>query len=211
VVRLSLEAFLSGIIAGYGIAIPIGPIAILIIELGLRRGFRVAFSAGAGAASADLIYATIAALAGTFLVTVLTPVAPILRVVSGFGLIAIGAWLLHHGRNRSDRANGRQLGATNCPQTYGMFLGLTLLNPVTITYFTTLILGMRANSSQSCANAILFVSGAFLASLSWQSLLASVSGIAHKRLSVKIQAATFTIGNLVVMALGVAILLGLRI
>jgi threonine/homoserine/homoserine lactone efflux protein len=210
-VGLSLDALLSGMIAGYGIAIPVGPIAILIIEIGLRRGFRVAFSAGAGAASADLIYATIAALAGTFLVSVLTPFASILRVGSALGLIAIGAWLLYHGRNRPDLTNGPQLRATNCPQTYGMFLGLTLLNPVTVTYFTTLILGMRADSSQSSVSAILFVSGAFLASLSWQSLLASISGIAHKRLPAKIQTATFTIGNLVVMALGVAILLGLRI
>jgi threonine/homoserine/homoserine lactone efflux protein len=211
VVGLSLDAFLSGIIAGYGIAIPVGPIAILIIELGLRRGFRVAFSAGAGAASADLIYATIAALAGTFLVSVLAPFASFLRVGSAFGLIAIGAWLLYHGRDRSDRTRGSQLRATNCPQTYGMVLGLTLLNPVTVTYFTTLILGMRADSSQSSVSAILFVSGAFLASLSWQSLLASISGIAHKRLPAKMQAATFAIGNLVIMALGAAILLGLRI
>jgi threonine/homoserine/homoserine lactone efflux protein len=211
VVGLSLDAFLSGIIAGYGIAIPVGPIAILIIELGLSRGFRVAFSAGAGTASADLIYATIAALAGTFLVSVLTPFASILRFGSASGLIAIGAWLLYHGRNRPDRTSGPQVRATNCPRTYGMFLGLTLLNPVTMTYFTTLILGMRADSSQSYANAILFVSGAFLSSLSWQSLLASISGVAHKRLSPKIQTATFAIGNLVVMALGVAILLGLRI
>jgi threonine/homoserine/homoserine lactone efflux protein len=208
---LSFDAFLSGIIAGYGIAIPVGPIAILIIELGLRRGFRVAFSAGAGAASADLIYATIAALAGTFLVSVLAPFASILRVGSAFGLIAIGAWLLYHGRDRSDRTRGAQLGATNCPQTYGMVLGLTLLNPVTVTYFTTLILGMRADSSQSCVGAILFVSGAFLASLSWQSLLALISGIAHKRVPAKMQAATFAIGNLVIIALGAAILLGLRI
>jgi threonine/homoserine/homoserine lactone efflux protein len=211
VVGLSLDAFLSGIIAGYGIAIPVGPIAILIIELGLSRGFRVAFSAGAGAASADLIYATIAALAGTFLASVLAPFASILRLASALGLIAIGAWLLYHRRNRSDRTKEPQPRATNCPQTYGMFLGLTLLNPITVTYFTTLILGMQADSSQSSVSAILFVSGAFLASLSWQSLLASISGIAHKRLSAKIQAATFTIGNFVVMALGVAILLGLRI
>jgi threonine/homoserine/homoserine lactone efflux protein len=208
---LSLDAFLSGIIAGYGIAIPVGPIAILIIELGLRRGFRVALSAGAGAASADLIYATVAALAGTFLVSILAPFASILRVGSAFGLIAMGAWLLYHGRDRSDRTDGPQLRATNCPQTYAMVLGLTLLNPVTVTYFTTLILGMRADSSQSSVSAILFVSGAFLASLSWQSLLASISGIAHKRLPARMQAATFAIGNLLIMALGAAILLGLRI
>ena len=210
-VGLTPDAFLSGIIAGYGIAIPVGPIAILILELGLRRGFRIALSAGAGAASADLIYATIAAVAGTFLVSVLAPFAFILRVGSALGLIAMGAWLLYHGRNLSDRTHTPRSEATDCPRTYGMVLGLTLLNPVTVTYFTTLILGMGADSSQSSVNAVLFVSGAFLASLSWQSLLASISGIAHKRLPANVQVVTFAIGNLVIMGLGVAILLGLRI
>jgi arginine exporter protein ArgO len=208
---LSFDAFLSGVIAGYGIAIPVGPIAILILELGLRRGFWTALSAGAGAASADLIYATIAALAGTFLVSMLAPFASILRVGSALGLIAIGAWLLDHGRNSSDRTHRLGFEATNCPQAYGLVLGLTLLNPVTVTYFTTLILGMRADASQSSAGAILFISGAFLASLSWQSLLASISGIAHKRLPAKVQVLTFAIGNFAIMALGVAILLGLHI
>jgi len=211
VVSLSVEAFLSGIIAGYGIAIPVGPIAILILELGLSRGFRIAFSAGTGAASADLIYATVAAVAGTFLVSVLAPYASILRVGSALALIAIGVWLLCRGRNVSDRTNKSRFGAANCPRTYGMLLGLTLLNPVTVTYFTTLILGMGAESSQSPANVVLFVSGAFLASLSWQTLLAAIGGVAHKRLPAKAQVATFAIGNSVIIALGVAILLGLHI
>jgi len=211
VVSLSLEAFLSGVVAGYGIAIPIGPIAILILELGLRRGFWIAFCAGAGAASADLIYATIAVVAGTFLVSVLAPFASILRIASALVLIAMGALLLLHGRSVSGRTQGPRLGAASCMQTYGMVLGLTLLNPVTVAYFTTLILGMRADSPQSSVAAVLFVSGAFLASLSWQSFLASLSGIAHKHLPAKLQVATSAIGNLVIMAFGVAILLGLRI
>ncbi|MGD0688798.1 MAG: LysE family transporter [Candidatus Bathyarchaeia archaeon] len=209
-VSFSFDAFLSGVFAGYGIAIPVGPIAILILELGLRRGFRVALSAGAGAASADLIYATVAALAGTLLVSFLAPFAPILRVGSAIGLIALGAWLLYHGRNRSGRTRKPRLRTTNCPQTYGMVLGLTLLNPVTVTYFTALILGMQGFSSSS-VNAILFISGAFIASFSWQSFLASISGIAHKHLSAKLQLATFTVGNFVIIGFGVVILLGLRI
>jgi arginine exporter protein ArgO len=211
VVSLSLDALLSGIVAGYGIAIPVGPIAILILELGLRRGFRSAFSAGAGAASADLIYATVAAIAGTFLVSVLTPYASILRLASGLGLVAIGVWLLYHGRNVSTRANKSRFRDTSLPQTYGMVLGLTILNPITVTYFTTLILGMGAESSQIAANAIFFISGAFLASLSWQTLLAAIGGVAHKRLPAKVQVATFAIGNFVIVAFGVAILLGLHI
>jgi len=92
-----------------------------------------------------------------------------------------------------------------------MVLGLTILNPVTVTYFTTLILGMGAESSQSAINAVLFISGAFLASLSWQTLLAAIGGVAHKRLSAKVQVATFAIGNSVIVAFGVAILLGFHI
>jgi arginine exporter protein ArgO len=206
----SLDALLSGVFAGYGIAIPVGPIAILILELGLRRGFRVALSAGAGAASADLIYATVAAVAGTLLVSFLAPFAPILRVVSATVLVALGAWLLYRGSIRSGRRHKPRFRATNCLQTYGMVLGLTLLNPVTVTYFTTLILGMQG-FFQSSVNAILFISGAFIASFSWQSFLASISGIAHKHLSEKVQLATFTIGNFVIIGFGFAILLGLRI
>jgi len=211
VVGLSLDAFLSGTIAGYGIAIPVGPIAILILELGLRRGFWIALSAGAGAASADLIYAAMAALAGTFLVSVLAPFAFVLRVGSALGLIAIGVLLLYHGRDTSDRIHKARFGTANYQKTYGMVLGLTLLNPVTVTYFTTLILGMGADSSESTLSVILFICGAFLASLSWQSLLASIGGIAHKHLSMRVQLATFVIGNFMIMALGVAILLGLHI
>jgi len=91
-----------------------------------------------------------------------------------------------------------------------MILGLTLINPITITYFTTLILGMQG-SSPSSLSPILFILGVFLASFSWQSLLASISGLAHKHLSAKLQLATFAVGNCVIIGLGVAILLGLRI
>ena len=59
-----LSAFLIGAAAGYGIAIPVGPIAVLIVRTGLRRGFRVAAAAGAGTATVDLVYATIALVVG---------------------------------------------------------------------------------------------------------------------------------------------------
>ena len=208
---MPLDAFLSGVVAGYGIAIPVGPIGILILELGLDRGFRVAFGAGAGAASADLIYATTAALAGAFLVSILTPIAPVLRITSASVLISLGAWLLYHGRNPSRQITDSKVRISNPPQTYATFLGLTLLNPVTVTYFTTLILGMQVDFSHSSMDAALFIVGAFLASLSWQTLLATISGLAHKRFSRGVRFATFALGNVTIIIFGVAILLGYRI
>lgn len=68
-----MTPFIEGLIAGYGIAIPVGAIAILIVEMGLRCGFKVGFMAGAGAATADLLYASLATLAGAVIIGWLEP------------------------------------------------------------------------------------------------------------------------------------------
>jgi arginine exporter protein ArgO len=198
--------FLRGVLAGYGIAIPVGPIAILIIEFGIQRGFSTAFCAGVGAASADLFYAMIAALAGTLLVSVLEPFSRLLRIVSACGLILIGIWLLVRALRRKAR-NHLALSPRGYLHTYTMVLGLTLLNPVTVTYFTTLILGLKATGSDGLYS-LLFVAGAFLASLSWQTFLAAISGLAHRRFPMGVQTATFAVGNLVIIIMGIAIFFG---
>ena len=208
---LGANVFLQGLIAGYGIAIPVGPIGILIIELGIRRGFRIAFCGGLGAASADLIYATVAALAGTFLVSILTPISSTIRTFSAFALIAIGLWLFYQGRKAKRSEEIRSQDSSSGLSTYGLIFGLTLLNPITVTYFTTLILGLKTSLATSSMDVILFVAGTFLASLSWQTLLACVSGLTHRHLSPRVQAATFALGNSVVIMLGVLILLGFSI
>jgi len=207
---LGLDAFLQGLVAGYGIAIPIGPIAILIIELGVRRGFSVAFSAGAGAASADLVYATIASLAGMLLVSILRPYIPIIHVLSALVLIALGVGLLYSGSKASTRRVDESRVSSRW-RAYGLVFGLTLLNPLTVTYFTTLILGLKSNIASSPENILLFVSGAFLASLSWQSLIACVGGFGHERLSSHLQFVTFALGNSIIVLLGIMLLLGFNI
>jgi len=198
-------------IAGYGIAVPIGPIAIIIMEFGVRRGLRVAFCAGLGAASADLIYATIASVAGTLLGEILAPFSSLIRVASALALITLGVWLFYHGIRSNRSAESERFASGTCPSAYGMVLGLTLLNPVTVTYFTSLILGLKMASAHSASNIALFVAGAFFASLSWQSFLACVGGYAHKRLSNRLQSATYAVGNGLIVVLGIAILFGFSI
>ncbi|HUK26989.1 MAG TPA: LysE family transporter [Candidatus Acidoferrales bacterium] len=208
---MTFDLFVQGLIAGYGIAIPIGPIAIIIIELGIRRGFWVAFCAGAGAASADLIYATIAALGGTFLVSILKPYSSIIHAVSAIVLIVIGLWLLYSGRNAKEGEKVADFRGSTRSGAYGMVFGLTLLNPLTIAYFTTLILGLRSNIGASIGGVVLFVSGAFFASLSWQTIVACIGGLGHERLSPKLRLVTFAVGNSIIVVLGVLLLFGFSI
>lgn len=52
--------FAIGMIADLAIALPFGAIAVLIVERSVRSGFAVGFSAGAGAAVTDCMFATVA-------------------------------------------------------------------------------------------------------------------------------------------------------
>jgi hypothetical protein len=56
--QMEFQSFWDGVLAGYGIAIPVGAIAVLIIDVSIRRGLAIGMQAGAGAATADLIYAS---------------------------------------------------------------------------------------------------------------------------------------------------------
>jgi threonine/homoserine/homoserine lactone efflux protein len=208
-----MTSFLEGVLAGYGIAIPVGAIAILIVDMGLRRGFPSGFMAGSGAATADLVYATLAVAAGATLARAFAPYALWLRLASALVLLAFGGYGLRKALRikkeqgpASELKDNRGLGGI-----YARFLGLTLLNPLTIAYFGALILGRDAGATNTNLDRALFVAGAGVASLSWQTLLAGLGSMANQRLSPRFQRVASMAGNLVVIALGLRILVSIYI
>lgn len=213
-----ITALLAGAAAGLGIAIPVGAIAILIVETGLRRGFRLAAAAGAGAATVDGVYALVAAAFGAALAAVLAPWERPLRVLALVALVAIALRGL-----LGLRALPSRVGADAAPippdveaaerggsavRTYGVFVAITLLNPVTVTYFAALILGLGSTGAGPAEKAA-FVVGAFLASLAWQTLLAAVGAFLHRRLSPRLRAAVVLLGNAIILAFATVIGAGL--
>jgi threonine/homoserine/homoserine lactone efflux protein len=206
-----MSAFWEGVIAGYGIAIPVGAIAILIVETALRQGFFSGFMAGAGAATADLIYATIAVLAGVAVAAALAPYAASLKIISSIVLLALGSYGLWRaiGRRNQPGPNTEEPGRKSRRRTYWQFLGLTLLNPLTVVYFGALILSRDPTTRSTTADGLAFITGAALASLSWQTLLAGSGALAKKLLSPHFQLYASVIGNLVVIGLGFRILISL--
>lgn len=206
--------FWEGVLAGYGIAVPVGAIAVLIVDVGLRRGFGLAFMAGAGAATADLLYASLAMAAGEVLASALAPYSTGLRLASALALMALGVVGLWRAWSRQGRGAERSGDPAPAVRTnahlriYGQFLGLTILNPLTFTYFSALILGRRVGVALSVGGAVAFVAGAALSSLSWQTFLAGVGALANQRVSPRFQAATSVVGSLIVIGLGVRFLVG---
>lgn len=204
-----MEAFLTGVLAGYGIAIPVGAIAILIVEVGIRCGFRCAFAAGTGAASADLIYAGLAVIGGAGLASTVSDAREPLRIVSALVLIAIaltGLWRVRRRSSGSRPADFVFPGRRELAGTYARFLGLTIINPATVVYFAAFVIGLGVANDMTPAQGVLFVSGAFAASLSWQTLLAGIGGFAGHRLPRAAQTAGIIGGNLLILTLAVFVL-----
>ena len=194
-----LEAFLIGIFAGYAIAIPVGPIAILILRTGMRDGLRAGMAAGAGTATVDLFYATLAMLAGPAVVAVLTPVLVPARLIAAALLIAIAARQL-----LTVRLEGGAHEPVAARRAYATVLGLTLVNPATVVYFASLAVGLPNVSAEPAARA-LFAIGAGLSSLSWQWLLAGMGSALHGRLPPWAARATGSLSSAVIVVLALAI------
>jgi arginine exporter protein ArgO len=200
--------FVNGALAGYAIAIPVGAMAVLILETALQRGFWHGAAAGSGAATADLIYATVAVTVGVFVAQFLAPIAAFLKIASTVFLVALGArglYQIWRARGNHNALQGKAIRA-NIGQTYVTLLGLTLLNPATIAYFAALILGGTVGTAPSATEKGAFVLGAWLASWSWQSLLAAIGALAHRHLPPSFRVWTSLGGNMIIIALGIKIL-----
>ena len=84
----------AGLVAGYGVAIPVGPVAVYLVTLTARTSVRVGAAAALGIATVDGGYALLATVAGSAVVRVLRPVLPALHWTAAVVLLAMGAWMV---------------------------------------------------------------------------------------------------------------------
>jgi threonine/homoserine/homoserine lactone efflux protein len=122
-----MRALAEGILAGLGIAVPVGAIAVLIIDLAMRRGFPPAVPAAMGAASADLAYAAVAAVAGIAVASALAPHQRRIELVSAAVLMGIVVYRMVRLFRASEQA--RPGSTSDGPvETYAGFLVLTRIS-----------------------------------------------------------------------------------
>ncbi|MEU8790432.1 LysE family transporter [Streptomyces sp. NPDC048643] len=179
-------ALLAGLLAGYGIAVPVGAVATYLVSLTARTTLRTGVCAALGVATADGLYALVAALGGTALASALQPVLVPLRRASALVLAvlavrgAVGA--LRQYRERRLAARSVQ-DPPHPARAYLTLLGITLLNPTTVVYFAALVLGSRTAEAVRPLEQGVFVLAAFAASASWQLFLAGGGALLGRALT----------------------------
>lgn len=165
---MDLQILVKGILLGFSIAAPVGPIGVLCIRRTLSGGRATGFASGLGAATADAFYGSVAAFGLTIVSSFLISQQLWLRLVGGAFLIYLGArTLTAKTPGEVASANGEGLlGA------YASTLALTLTNPLTIISFGAIFAGLGVvNSVGDYTLAATLVAGVFLGSALWWLIL----------------------------------------
>jgi threonine/homoserine/homoserine lactone efflux protein len=176
-----MEHLLQGLIIGFSLAAPIGPINLLCLRRSLADGRRIGFVSGLGAAAADTTYAAIAAVGLTTVTSFLVNHRPWLQLFGGLFLIGLG---LHTMRTRTPPRS--QAAAVHIGRLRDAFMSTyvyTLVNPLLIIVFTGVFasfgLGWQPDRS---LDAVELVGGVFLGSSLWWLTLTMLAGAFRRRL-----------------------------
>ncbi|MGB2570504.1 LysE family transporter [Micromonospora citrea] len=198
-------------VAGYGVAIPVGAIAVLVMGLAARASFRVGAAAALGVATADGLYAASAAFGGAALAAVIAPLAGPLRVVAALVLIGLAtrsAWRALRPAAGTAATGVPRRSLDSPSRAFTGVLALTLLNPATMVYFAALVIGRRGSADPDLPAASAFVLGAFVASASWQLLIAGGGSLVGRVLAgPRGRLVTALVSSAIIAALAVAVLL----
>jgi threonine/homoserine/homoserine lactone efflux protein len=160
------------VILGLTLAAPIGPMAVLLMRRSLVDGLAAGLLCGAGIATADALYAALAAAGIAGISAFLAAHASAVHLIAGAIMIAIGARMLFApgGEPRSSSASGR----------YVETVFLTLTNPMTILTYAAAFNLLAPIGSFDLRLAMVSVAGVFAGSMLWWVLLGfTVSRMRH--------------------------------
>lgn len=173
---MGIGFLVKGLVIGFSIAAPVGPIGALCVRRTLAEGRRIGLASGLGAASADMVYGAMAAFG-------LTAVSDFLvGQQMWFGLVG-GVFLLYLGVRTFVAPPSRDApsaSASGLLRAYGSTFVLTLSNPVTILAFAAIFAGLGVTVGADHVSAALLVLGVFLGSAAWWVILSTGVGASRR-------------------------------
>lgn len=172
---------IQGLILGFSIAAPVGPIGVLCIRRTLDGGMLRGFVSGLGTACADALYGIMAAGGLTAVSAFLIDQQSVLRLVGGLFLCYLGwtAW-----RTNPVADETKVPAAGKLWTAYASAFFLTITNPMTILSFIAVFAGLGIGSAaRDYEAAATLVLGVFVGSAAWWLLLSGAASMLRGRLN----------------------------
>jgi len=195
------QHLLKGIIIGFALAAAVGPICLLCLRRSLTDGKLAGFISGLGVATADALYAGIAAVGVTAITSALDHYHAGLQLVAGIILIGLG---IHTYRTPPPSTEARSEHAPSLHTAYFSTLVLTLANPATLLALTFILAAMGLTpGTDTLFRTGTLVLGVFLGSSVWWLALSLGAGWFGRKLSTRTLRLITHIAGLAIIVFGV--------
>lgn len=175
------ELIIKGILVGFGVSAPIGPIGILCINRSINKGIIAGLATGLGAVVPNLFY-TMLALAGV--VAVISPYLESnhwLLVFSGLYICYLG---LKAYQSKTDQSSVPEDIASGNFKAFTSVVILMITNPATLIGYTIIFTAIGlGNIEEVSTNTLLIVTGSiFLGAMLWWVFLSFISASLGKKI-----------------------------
>lgn len=177
-----LHFFIKGLIVGFVICAPMGPIGLLCLQRALVDGRAAGMAAVLGASTVDVIYCSVAGLGISYLSNFLTGEHLYLRLAGGLILILVGVRIFTSPPSeKTPNTSAHGL----FPSFMSSFL-LMLANPMPIVVFTATFTALGVHGWEDAYSATFaIVAGVFVGSALWAPLLAVAVALCKPQLSLR--------------------------
>lgn len=201
---MDVLAFLAkGLLVGFSIAAPVGPIGLLCIRRTLADGAAAGFASGLGAASADAVYGAIAGFGLAAVTDWMMGWEAALRLAGGLVLLWLGLATL---RARPAERAAETPGAAGLAGAYASTFALTLANPATIVSFLAVFGGLGLAGGSDWTGAAALVSGVFAGSALWWLGLSTGIGLLRAKVTIRAMLWINRVSGMILMGFGVVAL-----
>lgn len=203
------DLFVIGFMAGLALAIPVGPMAIMLINTTISRGLRHGVAGALGMATVDGAYALAVFLVGGLIASALASLKLVFGLVGASILLILGIQTAFKNLKllrSSEALSGKTAEAGSVSKTFGIFVAATIVNAPTALYFLAIAPNV-ANMGYSLTfeNVAIFVISVFVGSLIWQETLV-FAGLAIRGITTnRFRAWIGLVGGVLIVALAISI------
>ncbi len=201
----AFEILLKGVLLGFAVSMPLGPVSIIMINRTIKRGFLAGFFSGLGLGTADTLLAVLSALGFTVIIGFIKEERFLITILAGLVVLAVGLKVFlsnpvkdFRDRDKTNKSLWRDF--------YSVFV-LSISNPYTILIFVAFFSGIHI-SSQFKAGLVPFflIPGVFIGAMTWWFSLSYFLSKFKKKIRLRAIVRINKLGGVVIILIGVFLL-----
>ncbi len=179
------ELFIKGGIIGFMVSLPLGPIALLVIQRTVNKNRLSGLLSGFGAALSDTFYAIIAGFSLTYIIDFLKQHQVVFQVLGAVVMILLGLHIFYKNPVKEVRRYRRK--GTNYVQDFFFSFLITFSNPLVIFIFLAVLTGSGVVLSVSEPyHSFFIILGIFTGACCWWIILTSVVSAFRHRFNLRL-------------------------